>query len=801
MNVSVAWLRALAANLHESPQELANRLAAYGAAVDEIAEIGGGLDGVIVAHVLEARRHPDADRLSLCVVDAGEDSPLQVVCGAPNVKAGAFYPFIPAGGTLPGGVQIRRAKIRGQESNGMLCSARELGLGRDHEGILELHGEYRPGAGFPTSVGLPDTRLVVDVTPNRGDLLSHWGIARELATGGEAALSLPRFPTENEGARAGAEIGFVTGSPRVETGGISITIEDTVGCVRYYGVAIRGVRVTPSPDWLASRLRAVGLRPINNVVDATNYVLHELGQPLHAFDLQKLGPAVVVRRARAGETLVTLDGKAHELTPASLVIADAHRAVALAGVMGGLDTEVGNETVDVLLECALFDPRVTRDTRRAAGLSTDASHRFERGVDPDLMERSVRRAIDLIVALAGGTPASSAPVVDVGIPPVPAITLRPSRVRQVLGEEFEAESIRPLLEPIGFRMRPVADGALSVLVPGHRRLDVTREADLVEEVARRFGYDRFPDELRAFRPSAVPDDPMANLESRLRERFVGLGFLEARTAAFAPEAAGDVVLLLPLSAAESRLRRDLTHGLLRRVETNFNRGARAIRLFEIGTVFAPGGPDGIPREATRLAAVLTGPRSPAHWSDPSPTLDRWDLRGLLDELARVLHLEITPGADSAYAESADSWRVQRGTLASGWGGRVRATAIDAPPWADPVFALELTLELGMATREPQRFEALPAFPAVERDLALLVPGGLHAEAVGLTIRAAAGPLLEDVWPFDVYRGEGVSGGRVSIAFRLRFRAPDRTLVDADVDSAIERVLKRLQEEHRVERRA
>jgi phenylalanyl-tRNA synthetase beta chain len=800
MNISHAWLRAIAPDLADSPRELADRLAMFGAAVDDIIEVGRELEDIRIARVVEANRHPNADRLSVCIVNAGAEALVQVVCGAPNVRAGAWYPFIPVGGTLPGGMQIRRAKIRGEESQGMLCSARELGLGRDHEGILELHGSFTPGEVFLDAVGLRDSRLVLDVTPNRPDLLSHWGVAREAAPGGEASLHLPTFPGGGDGT-AGDRIEFSHGTPVAEGDGIRITLEDVAGCPRYYGVAIRGVRIGPSPEWLASRLRTIGVRPINNVVDATNYVLHELGQPLHAFDLNRLGTRIVVRRAREGESLRTLDGEDRTLGPHMLVIADATRPVALAGVMGGEDTEVNADTKDVLLECALFDAALTRATRTAAGLSTDASYRFERGVDPTMMERAVRRAVDLIVTVAGGDAAPIAPLADAGVPLPAPIELRTSRVRQVLGVDIPGETMRVLLEQIGFQADGGERDRLRFRVPGHRRHDVLREDDLVEEVARRYGYDRFPDELRPFRPSSVPDDTLARLENRLREWLVSRGLLEARTAAFAPEAEGDVPLLLPLSAAESRLRRALLPGLLRRVEYNFNRGAQSVRLYELGTVFLAGSSP-LPAEETRLAAVITGPRAPRHWSGDAGSFDLWDLRGLLDELARLVDCTIQPAGDVVPAglDAGVTWALTQGNLVVGAAGRFRADAVDSPPWADPVYGFEITLTPTMLQPVEVRFQALPAHPAIERDLALVVPAGVSAATVEQVIRQSAGPLLEAIGVFDVYSDERLGAGQRSIAFRLRFRAADRTLQDTAVDRAIENVLQRLSEEHRVERR-
>lgn len=800
MDISYRWLQSLAPSLTDSPDRVAERLAMQGAPVDEIIDLAGPLGEVRIGRVIETRRHPNADRLTLCTVDAGGE-PLQVVCGAPVVKAGSFYPFAPVGSSLPGGVKLKRVKIRGEVSNGMLCSERELSLGRDHEGILELVGEFQPGASFVESVGLDDVRFDVDITPNRPDLLSHWGVARELAEGGEAGLSLPPVPGGRELA-----LEFIPGGPSVSDGTVRIELDDTVGCPRYIGIVFRGIRVGPSPEWLATRLRAVGQRPINNVVDATNFVLQELGQPMHAFDLDTLhGPAVVVRRPRAGETIVTLDGEHRELGPDNLLIADAERPIALAGVMGGQETEVTERTTNVLLECALFDTRSTRASRSALGMSTDASFRFERGVDPDTMARAAERAAALIMATAGGTVDGAPLVADAGVPAPEPIRLRTSRVVQVLGVEVGADEAADLLTPLGFRVERAGED-LVVGVPGHRRYDVEREADLIEEVARRRGYDSFPEEARPFRPSTVPDDVMARLEDRLRTYMAAWGFLEARSQPFAPESDGDVELLLPLASTESRLRRSLVPGLIRRLEANFNRGARDLRLFEIGTVFGAGEDGGLPRESTRLAAVMTGASAPPHWSGQSRDWEFWDLRGLAEDLCSWCGLWLepdtgpvgaawftpVPGTLLGLTRAEDTW--------SGLAGGIPTSTVDAPAWAAPVWAIELDLDPAMSEATSRAFRDLPSQPAVERDLALVLPSGLPAAVVEDTIRSAAGPMLEAVVPFDVYSGAGLPPGTRSVAFRLRFRAPDRTLRDEEVDRFASRVLDRLREEHNVERR-
>jgi phenylalanyl-tRNA synthetase beta chain len=802
MNASYAWLKSMVPALAGSPQEIADRLAMLGAPVDAVVDLGGPLRDILIARVLDARRHPNADRLSLCSVDAGTGEALSVVCGAPNVRAGAFYPFIPAGGTLPDGVTIRRSKIRGEVSNGMLCSPREIGLGRDHEGILELHGEFTPGASFTEQVGLDDWRIEIDVTPNRPDLLSHWGIARELSPDGEISLRLPPVPGLPVPGPTDA-LRFATGPRSAGEPGLAISIDNPDGCSIYMAAILRGVTIGPSPEWLASRLRAIGARPINNVVDATNWVLFELGQPLHGFDLGRAGQTIVVRSARPGETLTTLDGEKRSLDREILVIADAERPIALAGIMGGLDTEVTAATSDVLLECALFSPQVIRAGRRRLGMSTDASYRFERGVDPDTMERAVRRAIDLIRATAGGQAEPSVVVAGEGVPEPAVVGIRSQRAEQVLGQPFTVGAIRALLEPIGFATVAEHDASLDLRVPGHRRYDVSREVDLIEEVARRKGYDAFPDEVRAFRTSSVKDHPMSILEDRLRDRMVARGLLESRGMPLVAESDGDIELLLPLASTESRLRRSLLPGLFRRFETNYNRGARDIRLFEIGTAFQPGEPEGLPVETTRLALALGGRRAPDHWTAASPAFDIWDLRGLLEELATalalVLHAAEPEGSHPFVPSAAFRLATADGTVV-GSGGCVRDGVIDAPVWADPVFAAEFRLLDGTTIRAIREVTALPAHPAVERDVALVVPVGIPAATIQQTIGEAGGALLVSVVPFDVYTGDRLAVGSRSIAFRMRFRADDRTLTVDEVDTLVDRILERLRSEHHAERR-
>jgi len=826
MDVSVNWLRALAPGLQGSASELADRLSMQAIPVDRVVPVGDGLDGIVVARVVEAVKHPNADRLTLCKVDSGGEALIDVVCGAPNVERGALYPYVPPGVSLPGGFVIESRKIRGEMSHGMLCSEKELGLGRDSGGILRLAGEFAVGQDFADAMALPDARLELDLTPNRIDLACHLGVARELASDDGADPVLPSFGGPDW------EPDWVDGESAAESGGVTISIEDPDRCRRYLGAIVRGITVGPSPEWLQARLRGAGARPINNVVDATNYVLLELNQPLHAFDLEKIrGGEVRVRPAFAGEKLRTLDGEDHELTPVDTVIADAETAIALAGVMGGADSEVTLGTSDLLIECAAFDPRHTRHTARHTGLATDASYRFERGIDETGQEAAIRRCVELILAIAGGSADPSG--IRVGSPPPPdrVVRLRLSRILRVLGLDLSAEEVTRLIGPIGFdtRLEAGEPDALLVSVPGWRG-DVAAEADLLEEVARRFGYDTFPRESRSFRPSGVPDCVDRGKADDVRRLLVGRGLHEARSLPFVPEgrsASSRIPLLKPLSASEGYLRTDLVPVLLGRLEHNWSRGQRNVRLFEIGTVFGKRAdaigelpPDATPEqrdaaspfvEERRLAFVLTGGRAPAHWSAESPDFDMWDLMGLVEEVAEEFGLgTVKPGTVSGDASDRplgfEAWlddsavHIEGRDGLAGVAGLVKATSIDPPRWSAPVFAGELRLA-SVQKEDWRQYKSLPQYPAVSRDLAFALAKSVPVADVEQTIREAAPPLLTSLRLFDVYEGDKVEEGRRSLAWRLVFRAPDRTLTDPEVDEAVAGVVHRLEDDLDVRIRA
>lgn len=814
MNASYEWLRTLVpADL--SPEAMRDIITARCCPVDELVRLRADLADVVIGLVVEAKPHPDSDHLWVTRVDAGRDELLDVVCGAPNVRAGAKYPFAPAGATLPGGLKLEKRKIRGAVSNGMLCSARELALGTDHEGILEVDTAAAPGTPFLAAVPVGDARLVVDVTPNRSDLLSHVGIARELSAATGTRVAIPPVPGAADGAVAPPPVR----APREATAGdVGVILADAAGCPRYMGVVLRGVTVADSPDWLAQRLIAVGSRPINNVVDVTNYLLHELGQPMHAFDARRLaGPAVVIRRARAGESITTLDGTVRTLNESMTVIADAERAQAVAGVMGGADSEVGPGTTDIFLEVAHFEPRGVRRTRRALGLSTDASYRFERTVDPELPPHALARAVEMLLAVAGGRVDG----VPVDLYPAPrarlTVHLRDARVASVLGEPVPRPEIEALLGAVGFGGTPAADG-LDIVVPSWRP-DVIAEVDLVEEVARLHGYDAFSSELRPFRIGTVPDSPVEVAGRRVRDRLVALGLLEARPMPFVVGAAeGFVRVRNPLAENEAYLRRELLDTLARRAEYNLSHMQRDVRLFEVGPAWTPSGGE-LPLEELRAAILVMGHRRPPHWSEAeTPDVDEWDAKGLAEELVRSAF----PAAATAVvpASSDDPGALWDVVVDDAPVGAVRRVPLDAPVWAAPAFGVEVTLmvvpsvrvaapgttryESAEGERAPgvpvHRYVPLPTTPAAEFDLALLVPDDLPAATVERVIRSSAGDLLERVVLFDEYRGAGVPTGHRSLAWRLTLRHPERTLRDKEIAGRREKLLRTLEGELGVRQR-
>ncbi|MBN8249048.1 MAG: phenylalanine--tRNA ligase subunit beta [Verrucomicrobia bacterium] len=801
MKISLNGLRQYV-DVPGTPETLAERLTFLGLEVESITRIGGDFEGIVVAQVLSRDRHPNADKLSLCRVADGQGE-RQIVCGAQNFQAGDKVPLILPGASLPlkpGDKEpftIKVGKIRGVESHGMLCSAAELGIRpedighRPEDGLLILRPDAPVGQPFAGYLGRSGSDAVLDleVTPNRPDWNSFIGIARDLAaaTGTPLRMPDPRPP------EAGAGV----------SGSVAVRLEAPDLCPRYTARVIRGVRIGPSPDWLRTALETLGIRSINNVVDVTNYVMLETGQPLHAFDLRHVSPgpdgraSIVVRRAGAGEAFTTLDGVARTLIDSDLLIADPVKGIALAGIMGGRNSEIADDTTDVLIESAAFSATGIRRTSKALGLRTDASYRFERGADLGICEFASRRCAEWILQTAGGT--LEAGVVDVQPSPFQpvSIALRPERTTALLGVEIPAADQEAFLIRLG--LDPIANegesGALRFRVPSWR-VDLKREADLIEEVARLYGVERIPSTPPRGAVGAHPFDALHDHMASVRGTLAAMGLMEAQGQTLVAEAAArrvsaDVVLLAnPLSSDMSALRPSLLPGLLDTLRHNLARRSADLQLFEIGRVFtaAKGGEAGV-REGWRVAMALTGARNPAFWSGPDreARCDLYDAKGLIEELLETLGIRgVQWNADTSpspfWLESAAV--ALGGKLPLGRIGRLQPTVGRDYDLRDPVFLAELDLDLLLSRAQRSRsFKALPQFPAVRRDLALLVPESVTHEAVLGVVRKAQLPHLEAVELFDVFRGRHVAEGSKSLAYTFTYRATDRTLKEDEVNAA------------------
>jgi phenylalanyl-tRNA synthetase beta chain len=767
--------------------------------VEAVERVGASLDGVVAARIVSSARHPDAEKLSICQVDAGEGT-VQVVCGATNWKVGDVVPLATPGTRMPAGHRIDHAKLRGVDSHGMLCSAKELALAEDASGLLLLPGDAVPGTPLAKVLGIEDVVLEVNVTPNRPDALSHLGIAREVAAATGAAVAYPDPGLKQEAPPASASL--------------RVTIEAPDRCFRYAGRVIDGVRIGPSPAWLAQRLEACGVRSISNVVDATNFVLLERGQPLHAFDLDKVaGAEIVVRMARAGEKMVTLDGVERTLSPDDLVIADRDRASALAGVMGGGDSEISAGTTRVLLESAWFEPTGVRRTARRHGLHTEASHRFERGVDPEGVVAALDRCAAMIAELCGGTvrkgavdahPRRRRPV-DVALP-----WTRPA---EVLGMPVSRQEAREALLALGFELRASGPRTGTFRVPSWR-LDVTREEDLIEEVVRLRGFDAIPETL----PPVVSETPAiphaAQVAERIRQALEGAGFSEAVNFSFvapqdlAPLDRGSgptgIPLRNPISADLAVMRSSLVPSLLKGLAYNRRQRVEDVRLYEIASTYHPrragASTDAPAHEELHVAGVASGRRHPVGWSAGGEPVDFHDLKGSLEALLEAIGVD-----DVRWVHGGPSWLHPRSAGSIEWTGpdggvvvlgslgelhpRV-AAAFDLPRG---VFAFDLSFgALESAARLVRGHAGVARFPAVLRDLAVVVATDVAARAVLDGVRAE--PLVEDVTLFDVYKGAPIPEGKKNLAMAIRYRASDRTLTDADADAAHARIVARLKAE-------
>ena len=801
MRTSWNWLAEFVDLEGLDPREVADRLTLSGVEVEGIHEIGA-LDGVVVARIVKREQHPDADKLSVCTVDFGGDEPAQVVCGAPNARDGLVTAMATVGTLLPGDFKIKKSKIRGVKSFGMLCSASELEISDAHDGILELDDSLTPGTPFADAAGTRDVVFELGLTPDRSDCLSMFGVAREI--GALFGRELKRDPRARRG-----EGELLTG-PSIE-GQVEIRIDDADGCPRYAAAIVRGVKVGPAPPWMVQRLAAVGQRSVNNLVDVTNYALFENGQPLHAFDLAAIRDGqVVVRTAAPGESIESIDHVERELDPADVVIADGQGPVAIAGVMGGAGSEISDETTDILIECAHFNPSRVRVTARRHGMHTESSHRFERGVDPNRVPDCLLRAVELVLLTQEHLGVDA--VAATGTIDVVARAIEPRTIAlgadfpgRILGIDVSADQIVELLGRLGLTVAVDGD-QLAVTVPTYRP-DLERPIDLVEEVGRLIGYDELPSVLpsgqlgyehrrRSDAPIAQEVQPIqseARLQqiARARHTLGALGFYEAVNWGLSDpdkllKIDGDrarIQLLNPLGAETSVMRSSLLADLLKNLAHNLANGAERVALFEVGGVFDAAA---VHTEPLHLGVVLCGRRE-LGWTAASDAVDAHDLVGVVEQLAAVLGRPLrVAGGDNApvWAHPAAHAAVVCGNSAVGWAGQVHPSTLDVWEIEVPVFALELDLGAVLDTPVPRtKFESIVRMPGAQRDVALLVDRGVTYEEVRNALDGFQHAYLEAVDLFDVYEGDKVPDGKKSLALSAQYRRAGGSLTDKQIEKA------------------
>ena len=815
MKVSLKWLSEYV-DVPADTKAFCDRLDLTGTGVEAVERTGAALDGVVVGHVLTCEQHPDSDHMHVVTVDVGAGEPVQIVCGAPNIAAGIKVPVACVGAVLPGDLKIKKSKLRGVPSCGMCCSQRELGMGGDHAGIWVLPEDAPVGVPIADYAQLADTVLDLEITPNRPDCLSMVGMAREVG-------AMYRTDYESPLADMAGKLALdASAAPVDET--VKITIEDAARCPRYTARVIRGVKVGPSPDWMVERLAAIGQRSINNIVDVTNYILFLFGQPLHAFDLDKLKNAdgvahIVVRAAAEGERLTTLDGEDRALTPDMTVISTPELgAVALAGVMGGLDTEVTDGTVDILLEAATFEPGRTSRTSRNLGLFSESSMRYERGVDDHGIEERSAAAAALMVEVAGGTVSAAAGngagIVDEWPAPstAPDLRFRVPRFCAMMGADIPRADIEDILRRLGCTVAddPAGDaGVLAVGAPTFRP-DLEREIDLYEEVLRLWGMDRIPATLPGGPGRVGTRSQMEHVMDTVNAVMCASGLNETMTYSFAEpgdldrlrmphEGLGEPVELInPLNADQSVMRQSIVPGLLRSVAYNQSRGVKNVQLYEAGAVFFAAEGRKQPKERRRLAGVLAGAMGEAGWNAAPAPFDFFDGKGVVESLARELALpklrfKALSADEAPHLQPGRAAVVLAGGAELGWVGELHPLAVAAFEADAPVVAFELDVEaLAKASRPARDYRDVPTFPAVSMDVAFVVDEGVAHEKLVQCMASAGGKLLEDARLFDVYRDEErVGAGKKSMAYALTYRAADRTLTSDEVDKAHERLVKKV----------
>lgn len=779
MKFSEKWLRELVQPELDA-QALADQLSLAGLEVDDVDSVASEFSGVVVGEILSAEQHPDADKLRVCQVSNGTET-FQVVCGAPNARGGLKTAFAMVGAKLPGDFKIKKAKLRGVESMGMLCAEDELGLSTDHGGIMELAGDAPVGQDIREYLNLNDMIIDVDLTPNRGDCLGMIGMAREVGVLNKVAV---------------AEIDC-TPVPATIDDSINIELQAPAACPRYLGRIIRNININAqTPRWMVERLERSGVRSIDPVVDVTNYVLLELGQPMHAFDLNKLEGGIRVRMAEQDEPLQLLDGSEVKLNADTLVIADHKKAVAMAGIMGGGNSEVSEETKDIMLECAYFDPISIAGRARNYGMHTDASHRYERGVDWQLQARATERATALLLDIVGG---EAGPVVEAAdkdhLPGAVTLTLRHERVTALLAMEIPAAEIEEILTRLGLQLSPMQSGVWTIAVPSYR-FDISIEEDLIEEIARVYGYNNLPSKTpRAELP--LPSIKEAQIGvGQVRRHLVARGYQEAITYSFIEAGLAKqfddeheaVALANPISAEMAVMRTTLWAGLSKTVAYNQARQQSRVRLFEIGQRFVE--KDGELSQTNTLAAIITGNRLPESWMGKSDKVDFFDIKGDLESLLEMAgdpesytlvadkHIALHPG---------QSARIERNGKSVGWIGAMHPSLQKQLDLAGPVYLFEIELAELLEGKLP-RFSSLSKFPESRRDLAMVIDQQVGFDAVRTIAKEQGGEFLKDVILFDVYTGQGIEAGRKSLALGLTWQHPSRTLNDEEINASVAAVV-------------
>jgi phenylalanyl-tRNA synthetase beta chain len=787
MKFSESWLREWV-NPAVDTTELVAQLTMAGLEVDAVEPVAPDFSGVVVGHIISVERHPNADKLRVCQVAGGDGETTQVVCGAPNAREGIKIPFATVGAKLPGDFKIKKAKLRDVESFGMLCGPDEVGLGETSEGLWELPGDAPVGSDIRDYLSLNDQVIEVDLTPNRGDCLSIRGLAREAGVLNLSEVSEPSCEP----------------IAATLTDTFNVDLQAPQACSRYAGRIIRNVNMAAeSPMWLQEKLRRSGVRSIDPVVDVTNYVMLELGQPMHAFDFSKLEGGIIVRMASQGEKIKLLDGSEVALNTDTLVIADQKKAVAMAGIMGGDETAVNVETRDIFLESAYFDPIAIAGRSRAYGMHTDSSHRFERGVDPKLQEVAIERATALLLDIVGGEVGPVSVVEEKAhLPQEAVVTLTRSRLQQQLGLSLDDEQVEGMLERLGLDIQSKPDNGWVCKAPSWR-FDIVIEADLIEEVARIYGYNRLPTStISAELPIEVATETKRGLPP-LRQQLVGRGYHEAITYCFVdPEIQSHLMpdieavsLANPIASDMSVMRTTLWSGLLPAVRHNLNRQQARVRLFESGLNFVPS--EGGLMQRSMIAGAITGSRTPESWVTKQEPVDFYDIKADVEALLQLSQVseqfQFVAGKHPAL-HPGQCARIERNGELVGWLGQVHPKVQKALDLSQPVFVFEMHLDPVLNDELPA-FDGVSKFPEVRRDLALIVNESVSAGDLCDTVRQNAGGQLINLKVFDVYQGKGIENNRKSVALGLTFRDSSRTLTEDEINVAVETVVNALEKQH------